>query len=100
MKIERELVTDWVGDTAAGGFTLTRYDVDTHGPRGVAPDNAAGWIVSDGTAAEYAATARDALLTFADFIETFVDDYPGEVDYAPWRAAIEQARADAAAMTD
>lgn len=82
--VTRQLVTATVGDTALDGFTLKANE-------------GGGYIVSDGRDSAQADGPTEALETYANFIETYIDDQDAETA-AKWQAEIDKALADAAAI--
>lgn len=57
------------------------------------------WIVSDGCEAVETEDAVEALRTYAEFIETFVDNlYDDATAQAVWQAEIDRALADAESL--
>lgn len=90
--IARTLVTGWAGDTPISGFRI-ELATEAFGETFDAPR----WVVSDGQSSETfpVEDAAAALRTYADYIETFLDD---AADAAEWSAEIVKARTDAAAL--
>ncbi|MCB9377069.1 MAG: helix-turn-helix domain-containing protein [Microthrixaceae bacterium] len=87
-EIVREYAVDYRGtELWDSAFTLTRNDDDTV------------WIVSDGCEAVETEDAVEALRTYAEFIETFVDNlYDDATAQAVWQAEIDRALADAESL--
>ena len=81
--VARSLPTSFAGDTPVAGFTLTEVE--------------GGWEVNDGRDATVCDTPAEALRTYAEFIETFIDDQ-GEATRTVWQVEIDRARADAEAV--
>lgn len=69
---------------AVSGFTLT--------------DEAGAYVVSDGRDSFETADAAEALRTYAEYIETFVDDLDDPETQTVWQAEVDRARADADAL--
>ncbi len=89
--ITRTFATEGIGNTGTGGFTIEA----TKG----------GWLVSDGTASVTITDPAEALTTYAEYMETFVDDVDDEAnaERPGWRATkaewvAEIAAAKAAAL--
>ncbi|MGI8578302.1 MAG: hypothetical protein ACR2KG_10400 [Nocardioidaceae bacterium] len=91
--IARTLVTGWAGDTPTSGFRI-EIATEAFGETFDAPR----WVVSDGQSSETFTLFRadEALRTYAEYIETFLDD---ATDAAAWSAEIARARTDAAAWS-
>ena len=81
--VTRGLVTDWIGDTPAAGFSLDLED--------------GTYTVRDGAESFSTSDPAEALRMYADFIETFVGDQD-EATATKWQAEIDKALADAAAI--